>query len=79
LRGVGVDVGHLTVGHGAQHLKDHHDIFGGLHCGHRVECTGTTLDDEHTRHAAQKLKRHRPMFVGVIPEGARGVLTGNVD
>ena len=79
LRGVGVDVGYLAVGHRAQDLQDHRDVLGSLHFGHGVERARAALDDEHARHATQKLKRRGSMLVGVIPEGSRRMRTGDLD
>src|ERR1044071_4810319 len=60
-------------------LKRHRDLFCGGNFRHRVKGSHTSLDDQKTGHAAEKLIGRRSVLVHVVPVGTGRMIFGKVN
>src|SRR5207253_334970 len=70
LLGLLVNENYITVQSRPNELKAHDDILGRRDFRHCIQCSGSTLDDEESGHAADKLESDRTMLMRVVPKGS---------
>ena len=77
--GLLVNENYITVQSRPNELKAHDDILGRRDFRHCIQCSGSTLDDEESGHAADKLESDRTMLMRVVPKGSSRVILGDID
>jgi hypothetical protein len=74
-----IDPRHLAVESSPDDLKHHRNVFGSRDLGQCVESSGTSFDNQETRHATVELERDRAVLVRVVPERPAGVIGREID
>jgi hypothetical protein len=60
-------------------LKPHHDVSGGRNLRHSIQGSRSSPYDQETRHAADKLKSDRSVFMNVVPVRPAWMSGGDVN
>ena len=60
-------------------LKAHDEVLGCRNLGQGIQGSGSSLDDQKTSHAAEKLESDRPVLVRVVPKGPTRVIVRDID